>query len=228
MTLRAISALICFSAWAAATFAQGEHLIRNGEVLSDNFPARITGYRIQLGSFSTESSAVQFKENLKSQMSEKIHLSYVNKRWRVRIGDFPDSTSCAEFLQSRLIPLGYADALVIADKIPAAATDLPAPATEAGFRLQVEALANCERAIELARNLGCIFPDLQSHVIRADSLYKVQMGDFRERAAAEAWKAEMEQVEGLQPIIVPAEVYGPIPPPPEEQSPGEDIFEFDD
>jgi hypothetical protein len=219
---------LCFWGLAFATFAQEEHLIKDTEIPLDDFPVLMAGYRIQIGAFISESTAAQLKQKLSDQFQEKTHLSFTDGLWRVRIGDFQDSAQCAEFLQSFLLPQGYFDAEIKNDRIPVSVESIAIRPGEPGYRIQFMALSDRETALDNARDLACRFRDLQAHVILSDSLYKIQFGDFRLQSEAEAWKIEMGQVDSLAPMIVPAQVHGPVPPPPSQRTPEEDIFKYDD
>ncbi len=209
------------------SFAQETHLIDSQEIPLDDFPALVDGYRIQIGAFKSENGALQLKEILDQQHSGVAHLRYEKGRWRVRVGDFLSADSARQFLRAKLQLLGYEDAEIVQDMIPRQKSDQPVQNACAGYRLQLYALSGREGALQKARNLTCLFPDLQIHVLLQDDLYKVQMGDFRDRQLAEAWKASITGVADLSPIIIPEMVEEVPAPRPRVVQPAE-IFQFDD
>jgi len=228
MKIRIVSLSFILGAFAAATFGQELHLIKDVEIPLDDFPVMTAGYRIQIGAYSSEKTALELKQDLQEKFGRKARLHFEDGLWRIRLGDFLDSLACRDFVVSQVVPAGYSDAIMVEDKLPKTAETLPPPLTEEGYRIQIAALSDRESALERAKDMACSFPDLRAHVMMTDSLYKVQFGDFRLEAEAEAWKTEFEQIDSLQAIVVPAEVYGPAPPPPSQKSPEKDIFQYDD
>ncbi len=228
MKIRFVSLCFFLGAFAAATFGQESHLINEVEIPLDDLPVMKTVCAIQIGAFSSEERAIELKQSLQEKSGQKAHLHFEDNLWCVRLGDFADSLICRAYLDSLVVPAGHEDAFLVADKIPIARDTQFVVMGEPGFRIQIAAFANRDSAVERAKDMACNFPDLRAHVMLADSLYKVQFGDFRLQAEAEAWKIEFELIDSLQAIVVSAQVYGPAPPPPGQKTPDEDIFKYDD
>jgi len=228
MKIRFITSFLFLGAFAAATFGQESHLTEDVEIPLDDFPIMTVGYRIQLGAYNSENTALELKQNLQEKFGQKAHLHFEDGLWRIRLGDFADSVAYRNFIHTQLIPAGYSDAIMVEDKVPRSGESHPPPRTEPGYRIQIAALSDSENAKERAKDMSCSFPDLRPHVMMAHRLYKIQFGDFRLQAEAEAWKMEFEQIDSLQAIVVPAQVYGPAPPPPGQKTPEKDIFQYDD
>jgi len=228
MTIRTVSLIFFLGAFAAATFGQNPHQSKHIEILLDEFPVLVAGYRIQIGAYSSENTALELKQSLQEKFGLTAHVHYADSLWRLRLGDFADSLACRDFMVTQVIPAGYSDAIMVEDRLPMAVQALPQSLTEPGFRIQIAVLSNGDNALEYAKDMACNFPDLRAHVMMADSLYRIQFGDFRLQAEAEAWKMEFEQIDTLQAAVVPADVYGPVPPPPSLKTPEKDIFQYDD
>jgi|GEM_PF-2679920 hypothetical protein len=228
MKSQAFAALFFFWGISSATFGQESHLTNEVEISLDDFPGMTAGYGIQIGTFSLEKMALELKHSLQEKFEQKANLHFEDGLWRIRLGNFSDTLACRAFLDSLIVPAGHEDAFLVADRIPVARDSQFVVLGEPGFRVQIAAFANRDSAVERAKNMACNFPDLRAHVMKADSLYKVQFGDFRLQGEAEAWKIELEQVDSMQAIVVPAQVYGPPPPSPNQKTPDEDIFKYDD
>lgn len=214
--------------YPATFFAQNTYQYRNGEEIPlDDFPQFTPGCRIQIGAFSSESLALAVMDSLNNEIRLKVHLYYADGFWKVRIGDFKDVGIAEHYLKTRLLPLDYHDARVIEDKVKLPLWRKPERAKIDGFRIQVNALSDREQALELGRKLDFGFPDIRAYVIYQDRLYKVQLGDFRTWAKAEAWEQKLSELPDLNAWIVATQIYEDPPPSPLER-PMVDPFEFND
>jgi hypothetical protein len=212
---------------ASASFSQDKHPIIGREIQLDDFAILVPGYRLQVGSFNSEKSADQLKLKLKSGISSKIHLRREEGKWLVRVGDFRDSTAACKLLHSKSFAPWSGKAVLVADQIPVSPDSLPLPQLTPGYRLQVFALADSGRAISSARDMTGLFPELRVHVLVVDSLYKVQLGDFKDSTQMVTWKDKITGTADLKPIIVQMPVFD-LPPPKPAMSPPRDIFNYDD
>lgn len=214
--------------WPTTFFAQDTYQHDDGEEIPlDDFPKFALGYRIQLGAFSSESLALAMIDSLASQIDQRIHMNYADSFWKVRIGDFDDSSAAERYLKTKLWPLGYYDAEIIEDKVPIIGSTAPGGIKVDGFRLQVKALSDRDQALELGRTLDFNYPDIRIYVIYRDGLFKVQLGDFRTREESETWLEKLRDLPDLDAWIVPTKVYlNPLPSPLER--PVVDPFKYDD
>ncbi len=83
LKIRLISFILMMGALAAATFGQESHLIRDVEIPLEDFPLLAKGYRIQIGAFSSEITALELKQRLQDEFGqtslprgEPIHLRF--------------------------------------------------------------------------------------------------------------------------------------------------------
>lgn len=221
------SILFALAMWASEPSSQVQHPIIGREIPVDDFPVLVPGYRIQIGSYNSQKKADHLKQQLKAKLDLKIHLRQEDDRWLVRVGDFRDSTAAITFLHGKSFAAWAKSAALVADNIPVSPDSLPPPPLVPGYRLQVYALADKDKAIKSARNLTCLFPDLRVHVISTDTLFKVQLGDFKDSTEVATWKEKVSGTADLKPIMVQMPVFD-LPPPRPEMSPPADIFEYDD
>jgi hypothetical protein len=217
------SFFICCS----ATFSQVLHPISGREIWLDDFPVLVPGYRLQVGAFNSQKTANQLKQQFQSKISAKVHLRQEGGKWLVRVGDFRDSTLAHELSRSKSFATWSGKAVLVDDQIPVNPDSLPPPPVVPGYRLQVYALTDSIKAVTSGRDLTGLFPDLRVHVILVDSLYKVQLGDFKDSIETLTWKDKITGTADLQPIIIPMEVWN-LPPPKPAMSPPRDIFKYDD
>ena len=212
--------------WPTTFFAQDTYQYDDGEEIPlDDFPRFAVGYRIQLGAFSSESLALAMSDSLVHQIDQKVHLYYADDLWKVRIGDFDDSSAAGQYLKMKLWPLGFYNAEIIEDKV--AVSMAPEGIKVDGFRLQVKALSDRESALELGRTLDFNHPDIRAYVIYQGGLFKIQIGDFRTRAESKTWLEKLRDLPDLDAWIVPTKVYLNPPPSPLER-PMVDPFKYDD
>lgn len=197
------------------------------EIPLDDFPVSVTGYRIQLGAFSTESFAIAFRDSLQKLLEERVHLNYAGGFWRVRVGDFEDSSAAVSYLNEELTPLGYPAGIVVADKIKSSDHETHQGVKIPGFRIQINALSDRDQALDLGRKLDFDYPDERTYVIFQGGLYRVQFGDFRTRSESEVWLGKLGKVFDTELWIVPTLVYQNPPPSPLEH-PVIDQFEYSD
>ena len=198
--------VVFFLLWPTTFFAQDTYQYVNGEEIPlDDFPQFTVGYRIQLGAFSSQNIALDLKSSLeakpsrsgKNRIDQKVHLRYERGFWKVRVGDFGDSSSAAnhlriltDYLNTKLMPLGYLDGRpqgsyeIIQDKVKQLSRPVETLPGLDGFRLQVKALSDREQALELGRKLDFDYSDIRAYVIHQNGLYKIQLGDFKTRSEA--------------------------------------------
>lgn len=236
-----ICILLLFGLWANLPFEacaqDAGDLSAAQELLIDDFPELVAGFRVQIptgrlltgpGAFASESLAVQMKDQLQYQITEKVHIVFTDDSWKVRVGDFLDSTEAKTFLQERLAPVGYADAWVVPDKIPVPLDKRTPPKMAEGFRLQVEVLSDKDKALERGRSLNYLLPACRVHVLHLDELYKIQIGDFKNREEAEEWKERLASQMGIETWIIQSRIWDEPIPPPSELPFTKDIFDYDD
>ncbi|RJP78061.1 MAG: SPOR domain-containing protein [Candidatus Zixiibacteriota bacterium] len=220
-----IATLLLALTISGGSFAQSPHLTGEKEIPRDDFPALVEGWRVQVGAYSSQETAEHLKEILKSATGRKVHLQGEAGIWRVRVGEFADSASAADFLRGTLAPQGYHDARVVRDRLPVDRESLPPPPTVPGYRLQAYALSSRDSALARARDLAVNVPEAAVHVIQAGDLYKIQIGDFRTRAGADSLNAQITGRADLQPLVVETRI--PVdPPPPQPLSYPRDIFRY--
>lgn len=226
--MKLVARLSLLVALVSATFAQPPHPINSDrEIPLDDFPVLISGYRIQIGAFSSQKSADQSKQKLQSKLSAKVHLRQENSLWRVRVGDFIDSVSALKFMRSKPFSPWVKKAALVADQIPVSLDSSPTPPMVPGYRVQVYALADKDQALKSARNLTGLFPEVRIHVLLSDSLYKIQIGDFKDSTTAATFKESITGTADLKPFLVQMNVYD-LPPPQPTMSAPKDIFKYDD
>ena len=214
--------------WPTTFFAQDTYQYEDGEEIPlDDFPRFAIGYRIQLGAFSSESLALAMSDSLVHQIDQKVHLYYADDLWKVRIGDFDDSSTAERYLKTKLWPLGYYDAEILEDKIRRIGSTAPEGIKVDGYRLQVKALSDRGQALELGQTLDFNYPDIRAYVIYQGGLFKIQLGDFRTRAESETWREKLRDLPDLEAWIVPTRVYLNPPPSPLERR-VVDPFKYDD
>lgn len=219
-------ALWCSLAFFSASLAQSEHLITDVEIPLDDFPVSRSGYRVQVAALSSQDSAFVLREQLVKRTHGRVYLRWEDGLFKIRMGDCLDSTSAVNEL-SAMISLGLSDAFIVPDRILIPESQVPTPDRLDGWRLQLEALSDCTRALDKARSLVCRFDQVQMHLVRAENLYKIQLGDFRSPAAAESLKVKMADMEDLKPVVVEAKIFDLPTEEPVVNSPS-DIFEFND
>ncbi len=197
------------------------------EIPLDDFPHYTQGYTIQIGAFGTENAAQALKRSLLQKVEEKIHLRYAENLYRVRVGDFVDSISAVKFLKNTSALSSYTQAQIVSDRIKVDRDKMESRDKIGGFRVQVRALTDREKALELGRKLDFKFVDVRAYVLRDDSVYKVQLGDFSRRVDAESFIKELEDIEEMETWVVPTRVYLNPPPSPVER-PDSDPFDYTD
>ena len=208
---------------AQVTYQYGE----GTEILLDDFPVSTEGFRIQLGAFSSESSALAFKDSLQRLVPERMHLHYADKLWRVRVGDFADSSAAANYLSEVLSVLDLPAGIVVTDKVISPSPVVWQRVKIPGFRIQINALSDRDQALELGRKLDYNNPEFRAYVIHQNGLYRVQFGDFRNRKECEVWLPRLKETYSSEVWIVSTLVYENPPPSPLEH-PAIDQFEYDD
>ncbi|MCX6639286.1 MAG: SPOR domain-containing protein [bacterium] len=225
---RIIAALFVLTFFATETIcAQKAFDNKNGqEIPLDDFPRCQTGYRLQIGAFSDQASAIAFRDSLRRELKIKVHLNYADRLWRVRIGDFSDSQAAKDFDEATLKKLGYQGALLVEDKIMTISTAGPAPQKRHGYRIQVKALSDREKALEYGRRMQIEHPEVRAYVMVIDSVYKIQIGDFRHRGGADAWNKNLKKNSNIDGWIVETLIYED-PPPLEFDNPAMDSFKYD-
>jgi cell division septation protein DedD len=197
------------------------------EIPLDDFPAMVEGYRVQLGAFASEAAAVEFQHRLEAGCSKKTHLNYSDGFWRVRVGDFRDSTEALRFLTQEMNDDWGVNGLVVRDKIPLAEGELERPARLEGYRIQVNAFSTRESALEFAVNLTLLLPDLRVYVVQEDPYYKIRLGDFRSQSEAAEKMKMLDSIPDLAPILVKTLINDLPPLEPGGYKPV-DVFEYDD
>lgn len=213
--------------WPATIFGQDTYLKNGGkEIPLDGFPSFTLGYRIQLGAFSSESTASTFRDSLQPCLDQRIHLHYSDGLWRIRVGDFLDSSAAINCMHLVLAPLDYPEGIVVKDRVTGLSMAEKAEKIQ-GFRLQVDAFSDRDRALKLARKLDFEHPAVRAYVIEQDGLYKVQFGDFQTRAEGEVWLNKLKDTTDAKIWIVPTLIYENPPPSPVER-PVSDPFLYDD
>ncbi len=211
---------------AAFAKAQSDD-VASVEIPLDDFPALVEGYRIQLGAFATEAAAVEFLHRVEAQCSAKMHLNYSDSFWRVRVGDFRDSTEALRFLNDEMRDDWSVNSLIVRDKIPLLDGEREQPARLEGYRIQVNAFSTRESALEYAGNLALLLPDLRVYVVQEDPYYKIRLGDFHSKAEAEAKIQTLDSIPDLTPILVKTLINDLPPLEPSIYKPV-DVFEYDD
>jgi cell division septation protein DedD len=101
----------------------------------------------------------------------------------------------------------------------------PKPATVSGFRVQVYSGNNRAQAIQIRTEVLEKYPDFAAYLIYKQPTFRVRVGDFRSRAAAQELLRELKP---LYPVsfIVPDEVLeNPVLAPKEPTEPLEDEVE---
>ncbi|TKJ40264.1 hypothetical protein CEE37_08025 [candidate division LCP-89 bacterium B3_LCP] len=197
------------------------------EINLDDFPRLVDGYRIQLGAFSKADYARNFKDTLDLRLDEKVHIRFEDNIWRVRVGDFSDSVSAAEYRNTALAFSNFFDARIVSDKIASNLDNTQRSPKVQGFRIQVNALKGREQALELGRKLDFDHSDIRVYVIFQKGSYAVRIGDFMSRSDAVNWMNKTVSLISSKAWIVPSMVYSDPPPSPVERPVG-DPFEFKD
>ena len=215
--------VIVLVASALPALAQNETV----EIPLDDFPRFVEGYRIQVGAFSMEQAALTLRDSLSDLFNENLNLKYEHHLWRVRIGEFVDRSEAEQFLIQEIRPAGFHDAQLVPEKVRCESKSVFEHPMVNGFRIQINALTDGNQALELGRRLDFNYTDVRAYVLRQDSIYKVQFGDFSDRQEAERW-LEILKEDNVFPIwIVPTSVYkNPLPSPIER--PETDPFKFMD
>ncbi|MFH1735614.1 MAG: SPOR domain-containing protein [bacterium] len=215
----------CFLSIGAAISAEIPDLIGE-EIPLDDFSYFQQGFRIQAGAFSSESAARSWQQELQQIHGEDVSIRYEDSLWKVRIGFYP-SDSASQLDLAHLKLKGYDNLNLVEDKIiPTIRQDVRTNRVE-GYRIQVKALTDEAEALEYARKLNFDYTDIRSYVIKTNSHYKIQMGDFRTRQETETRLQEIKDSLDNGAWIVETLIYETPPPSPVERT-QVDIFRFMD
>ena len=187
----------------------------------------VEGYRVQLGAFVSEAAAVEFLHHLEARYPAKVHLNFSDGLWRVRIGDFRDSTEALHFLNQELMDGWGVNGLIVRDQIPIADNERDLPTRLEGYRIQVNAFTTRESALEYAGNLALLLPDLRIYVVQEVPYYKIRLGDFSSQSEAEEKMKMLDTLPDLAPILVKTLINDLPPLKPGSYKPT-NMFEYDD
>jgi hypothetical protein len=193
----------------------------------DDFPRFTKGYRLQLGAYHSEPAAIALRDSLEILISAKVHLYYDNGLWRIRVGDFEKPEDAQKFNSTKLIKLGFHDAVLVEDQIKDQSDGYSSSKQTPGYRIQIKAVSDRAKALELGRKVQVEYPDVRVYVFEIEGTYKIHLGDFLKKKEAEKWMKDRKDKIDSTSWIIQTSVNN-NPPPIEFENPTVDNFQFDD